>query len=130
MIIEDGLASTLARTPDRSSNNEMIQQLQKDVVLKELQDSDRPLEDATIQMLTAAQGPSKLFYLSPEITLANRVSNAVTTRNPYKVTGLPTQEELSGLAANAAIRDKVLWKVTGNGIKANGWSNTTNGGNR
>jgi len=91
---------------------------------KKLYLEDVPIRDATDQLLIAAQGPKAFTYLSPELTSALRVSNAVNTKDAMRLTGVPTKEEIKNAAASAEAMDRLKWKVTGNGLKINAWDNS------
>ena len=126
---------TLVDTLNKSNSpvytdNEILDGLAKLSVLKKLQESDRPLEDATAQMLVMGQGPRAFSYLVPELTAAGRVSNAIRDNNIHRLHGLPSKADLTGSLADSAIRDKQLWRLTGNGLKANGWSEKFNEGSK
>ena len=126
---------TLVDTLNKSNSpvytdNEILDGLAKLSVLKKLQESDRPLEDATAQMLVMGQGPRAFSYLVPELTAAGRVSNAIRDSNINRLHGLPSKADLTGSLADSAIRDKQLWRLTGNGLKANGWSEKFNEGSK
>lgn len=75
-------------------------------------------------MLVAAQGLGKFTYLVPELTTANRISNAIKDKNIMRVTGLPSREDIIKTISNPEIRDKNLWRATGNGLKINSWQNS------
>ena len=126
---------TLVDTLNKSNSpvytdNEILDGLAKSAALKKLQESDRPLEDATAQMLVMGQGPRAFSYLVPELTAAGRVSNAIRDSNINRLHGLPSKADLTGSLADSAIRDKQLWRLTGNGLKANGWSEKFNEGSK
>ena len=111
-------------------NNEILEQLAKDVAYNKLVDSDKPLKDATAQMLVMAQGPKAFSYLVPELTTVGRVANTISTKNANRLHGLPTKQDIAESLTNAAVRDKQLWRATGNGIKLDGWINHSNNGMR
>ena len=111
-------------------NNEMLKQLAKEVAYNKLVDSDMPIKDATTQMLIMAQGPKAFSYLAPELTAVGRVANAISTKNANRLHGLPTKQDIAESITNAAVRDKQLWRATGNGIKLDGWINHSNNGMR
>jgi len=121
------VGSTLVDSLNKSSSpvysdNEILDGLAKSVTLKKLQDADKPLEDATAQTLVMGQGPKAFSYLVPELTAVGRVSNAIRDSNINRLHGLPSRTDLTESLADSAIRDKQLWRLTGNGLKANGWS--------
>lgn len=112
-------------TYDKASiQNQMLNQLAKDVEMKKIIDEDIPLKEATDQMLVAAQGLGKFTYLVPELTTANRISNAIKDKNIMRVTGLPSRDDIIKTISNPEIRDKNLWRATGNGLKINAWQNS------
>ena len=111
-------------------NNEILEQLAKDVAYNKLVDSDKPLKDATAQMLVMAQGPKAFSYLVPELTTVGRVANTISTKNVNRLHGLPTKQDIAESLTNATVRDKQLWRATGNGIKLDGWVNHSNNGMR
>lgn len=104
-----------------------LHKLAKEVELKKLQEEDKPIRDATDQLLIAAQGPKAFTYISPELTSALRVSNSITSKDPMRLTGVPSKSELlNALEKAEGARDKLMWKATGNGLKINAWSNSLN----
>lgn len=103
------------------NTNDAIKGLAKEAVYRDFIKSDPPLQDATYQLLIAAQGPKAFTYLSPELTSALRVSNASRTKDPMRLTGVPTKKEISEAATNKDALDKLKWKLTGQGLKANAW---------
>ena len=111
-------------------NNEILEQLAKDIAYNKLMDSDKPIKDATAQMLIMAQGPKVFSYLSPELTTVGRVANTISTKNVNRLHGLPTKQDIAESLTNAAVMDKQLWRATGNGIKLDGWVNHSNNGMR
>lgn len=107
--------------------NSMLHGLAKEAALRSLEAYDAPMKDATAQLLIAAQGPKAFTYVSPELTAALRVSNAVKNKDPVRLTGVPTKKEIKEAAADNAKMDKLKWKLTGNGIKADAWYNSYGG---
>ena len=107
-----------------ANSNPYLNDLAKEVTYKQLVNEDLPIRDATDQLLIAAQGPKTFTYLSPELTSALRVSNAVRTKDPMRATGVPTKAELKNAVSSNEAMDKLKWKVTGNGLKANAWYNS------
>lgn len=112
---------------DASLSTEYLNGLAKEVAYNKLLAEDPPIKDATDQLLVAAQGPKAMAYLSPELTSALRVSNTIKTKDPLRLTGVPTKSELKGALEEKALMEKLKWKLTGNGLKANAWSNSYGG---
>lgn len=112
---------------DASLSTEYLNGLAKEVAYNKLLAEDPPIKDATDQLLVAAQGPKAMTYLSPELTSALRVSNTLKTKDPLRLTGVPTKKELKGALEEEALMEKLKWKLTGNGLKANAWSNSYGG---
>lgn len=107
--------------------NEMLAGLAKEGYLNRLQGSDMPLRDASADMFVMAQGPQKVIYMSPELTTANRVSNSVLAKDPIRMTGAPSKQELTEVFVdkNKDAIDKLLWRITGNAQKANAWNDAS-----
>lgn len=110
-------------TPKVNFNDEVIAnplfaELAKEAKLKQFRKQDPGLTEATMQMLVMAQGPKAFSYLVPELTSTNRVVNAIKEKTPVRLTGLPRQRDLQNFAHSPESRDKVLWTLTGNGIKS------------
>ena len=129
----EGLAATLAPNEGKynevSKNNDLLLALAKEVELDKLRRQDTPIEDGSMHMLAAAQGPKSLAYLMPELTAVMRARNAIVDSNVHKLHGLPTKDDVVNSITDAAVRDKQLWRLTGNGIKAEGWANRLDDGN-
>lgn len=134
--MEAGLANTLAAKlkgqpvepyEDAALADDVLLSLAKQIAMKHLTEEDKPLDDATAQMLIMAQGPKAVAYVSPELTTALRVSNATRTKDPMRLTGVPTKQEIKEAASDVGKRDKLKWKITGNGIKADAWVNNYGG---
>lgn len=102
-------------------NNEILTNIAKEVEMEKIRREDPPIKDATDHLLIAAQGPKAISYLSPELTTAGRVSNAISTNNPSRLHGLPTKNDIALSFSDKSVRDKQLWRATGNGLKANSW---------
>ena len=102
-------------------NNEILTNIVKEVEMEKIRSEDPPIEDATDHLLIAAQGPKVISYLSPELTTVGRVSNAISTNNQSRLHGLPTKSDIALSFSDKSVRDKQLWKATGNGLKANAW---------
>lgn len=121
---EESLARYISRREqdmDIGRDDHILNRLAKELAMNKIIDEDKPLKDATAQMLIMAQGPRSLAYASPELTSAMRVSNAVRKKDPYRLTGLPSKSDLLKMVTDREIRDKQLWRATGNGIKVNQW---------
>ena len=100
--------------------NPLFAELAKEAKLQQFRQQDPGLTDATMQMLVMAQGPKAFSYLVPELTTMNRVSNAIKEKSPVRLTGIPRQKDLQNFSHSPESRDKVLWTLTGNGIKIAG----------
>lgn len=126
--VADLLIENKAKTYNEAAqSSEYLNGLAKKVAYEKLVTNDPPIKDATDQLLIAAQGPKAFAYLSPELTSALRVSNTISTKDPLRLTGVPTKTEVKNAIANKNAMDKLKWKLTGNGLKANAWSNSYGG---
>lgn len=128
-MTNDVLDSSLAAAMSRYStpiNKDSLVDLEKELKMRALVDGDKPIEDASLQMLTLAQGPSKFSYLFPEATTANRIVNTVAEKDITRLVGTPRTSDVKGFLADKEARDKVLWTLTGNAVKADGYSNRVN----
>ena len=105
---------------DEIASNPLFAELAKEAKLKQFRQQDPGLTEATMQMLVMAQGPKAFSYLVPELTTANRVTNAIKEKSPVRLTGIPRQKDLQNFTNSPESRDKVLWTLTGNGIKSAG----------
>lgn len=124
--LKDSISSTPV-TKEEVLNNDMLLGLAKEGYLKRLQEADAPLRDASADMFVMAQGPQKMVYMSPELTTANRVSNSILAKDPVRLTGAPSKQELTEVFVdkNKDAIDKLLWRVTGNAQKANAWNDAS-----
>lgn len=113
---------------DVANSSPFLKGLAQEVAYSELMKENPPMRDATEHLLIGAQGPKAFTYLSPELTSALRVNNAVRTKDAMRLTGVPTKKEVQEALENKEALDKLKWKVTGQGLKANAWY-TNYGGN-
>lgn len=116
-----GLAATeyLAATSQANhGDNDLYKSLEKEAAMRKFIENDPGLQDGLLQMLIMAQGPKAFSYLVPELTTTARVANSIKEKNPMRLTGLPRAKDVSNFTKDAASRDKVLWTLTGNGVKA------------
>lgn len=125
MYNSKGLGQLISSMPKVSFNDEvaanpLFAELAREAKLKQFREQDPGLSDATMQMLVMAQGPKAFSYLVPELTSTGRVVNAIKEKTPVRLTGLPRQKDLQNFAHSPESRDKVLWTLTGNGIKTAG----------
>lgn len=107
--------------------NEFLQGLAVESAMKKLRDKDKPLEDATMQMLSMAQGAKGFVYVFPELTSTMRGVNALTEKDLTRLAGIPRQKDISAFLVSPQSRDKVLWTVTGNTMKADAIANRLEG---
>ena len=106
---------------DVANSSPFLKGLAQEVAYSELAKENPPMIDATEHLLIGAQGPKAFTYLSPELTSALRVNNAVRTKDAMRLTGVPTKKEVQEALENKEALDKLKWKVTGQGLKANAW---------
>ena len=111
---------------DEARSNPMLLDLARQVEMKKLIDNDQGLRDASADMLVMAQGPKAFTYVSPELTSALRVANTVKTKDPMRMTGVPTKKEVSNAIEDSEAMEKLKWKLTGNALKANAWIDAQN----
>ena len=111
---------------DEARSNPMLLDLARQVEMKKLIDNDPKLRDATANMFVMAQGPKSFTYVSPELTSALRVVNTVKTKDPMRMTGVPTKKEVSNAIEDSEAMEKLKWKLTGNALKANAWIDAQN----
>ena len=112
---------------DVANSSPFLKGLAQEVAYNNLVKEDPPMRDATEHLLIGAQGPKAFAYFSPELTSALRVSNAVNTKDAMRLTGVPTKKEVQEALASKEALDKLKWKVTGQGLKANAWYNSYGG---
>ena len=128
----EGLAATLApvgkKYEEAVQQNELLRDMAESIERDKFLKYNKPAEDGTMHFLAAAQGPKSLAYLMPEATAVMRAKNAITDSNVHRLHGLPTKSDIVEAMSDAAVRDKQLWKLTGNGIKAEGWANRLDDG--
>lgn len=108
-------------------SNEMLTGLAKELAYKQLQNNDKPLDDGSLQMLAMAQGPKAFVYTFPELNGAVRGINAVNEKDITRLLGTPRQKDISAFLSSPESRDKVMWTLTGNAIKADGLANRFGG---
>ena len=116
-----GLAATEYLESISQSNqtdNDLYKSLEKEAAMRKFVEEDPGLKDGLLQMLIMAQGPKAFSYLVPELTTTARVANAIKEKTPMRLTGLPRAKDVANFTKDAASRDKVLWTLTGNGVKA------------
>lgn len=111
---------------DTAKSNPMLFDIAREVEMKKLADNDPGLRDASADMLVMAQGPKAFTYVSPELTSALRVTNTVKTKDPMRITGIPTRKEISNAIQDNDAMERLKWKATGNALKANAWIDAQN----
>ena len=111
---------------DTAKSNPMLLDLARESARRKLADDDQKLRDASADMLIMAQGPKAFTYVSPELTTALRASNTIKTKDPMRMTGVPTKKEISNAIEDSEAMDRLKWKLTGNGLKANAWIDAQN----
>lgn len=111
---------------DTAKSNPMLLDLARESARRKLADDDQKLRDASADMLIMAQGPKAFTYVSPELTTALRTSNTIKTKDPMRITGVPTKKEISNAIEDSEAMDRLKWKLTGNGLKANAWIDSQN----
>ena len=122
-----GLAGVIAGMRNKELvSNDMIKSLEQEVIRQKLVKDDPGLSDATMQMLVMAQGPKAFSYLMPEVTAAGRMTNAVKESDITRLVGIPRTKDVQAFTTSNASRDKVLWTLTGNGIKGAGLADRIN----
>ena len=114
---------------DEVKSNQFLKGLAQEAAYNNLVKENPPMRDATEHLLVGAQGPKAFTYLSPELTSALRVNNAVRTKDSMRLTGVPTKKEVQDALVNKEALDKLKWKATGQGLKANAWYNSYGGNN-
>ena len=114
---------------DAANSDPFLKGLAKEVAYNNLVKENPPMRDATEHLLIGAQGPKAFTYLSPELTSALRVNNAIRTKDGMRLTGVPTNKEVQDALVNKEALDKLKWKATGQGLKANAWYNSYGGNN-
>ena len=107
--------------------NELLHGLAKESAMRALVENDKPLDDASIQMLSMAQGARGFPYVFPELTASMRGVNAITEKDLTRLIGTPRQKDISAFLVSPESRDKVLWTLTGNAMKANAVANRVEG---
>ena len=112
---------------DAANSSQFLKGLAQEAAYAKLEKENPPMRDATEHLLIAAQGPKAFTYLSPELTSALRVNNAVRTKDAMRLTGVPTKKEVQEALADKDALDRLKWKVTGQGLKANAWYNSYGG---
>lgn len=123
-----GVVGSIAPTYDEAAvTNELLHGLAKEAAMKALVEKDKPLEDGTMQMLSMAQGAKGFHYVFPELTAFMRELNAVTEKDLTRLVGTPRQKDISAFLISPESRDKVLWTLTGNTMKANAIANRIEG---
>lgn len=95
----------------------MFDQLKKDLVYKKFAENDPGLSDGTLQMLSMAQGPKAFSYLVPELTTTGRIANTIREKDMTRLLGTPRKADIKNFIDSPASRDKVMWTITGNGVK-------------
>lgn len=111
---------------DTAKSNPMLLDIAREVEMKKLADNDPKLRDASADMFAMAQGPKAFTYVSPELTSALRVTNTVKTKDPMRMTGIPTRKEISNAIQDNDAMERLKWKATGNALKANAWIDAQN----
>ena len=115
-------------TYEKAANtNEFLHGLAAESAMKTLAEKDKPLEDATLQMLSMAQGAKGFTYVFPELTASMRGVNAIAEKDLTRLVGIPRQKDISAFLVSPESRDKVLWTVTGNAMKADAVTNRLEG---
>ena len=117
----------IASYEDAANSSPFLKGLAQEAAYSKLKEEDPPLRDATDHLLIAAQGPKVFTYISPELTSALRVSNAARTKDAMRLTGVPSKKEVQDALTDKDALDKLKWKMTGQGLKANAWYNTYGG---
>lgn len=112
---------------DEANSDQFLKGLAQEAAYSELRKENPSMVDATDHLLIGAQGPKAFTYLSPELTSALRVNNAVRTKDAMRLTGVPTKKEVQEALENKEALDKLKWKITGQGLKANAWYNSYGG---
>lgn len=119
--------SKLPSTPisyiDAAFSNDMLKGLAQEAASRQIQASDKPIEDGSLQMLAMAQGPRAFVYTFPELNGTVRGINAINERDLTRLTGIPRQRDISAFFTSPESRDKVMWTLTGNALKADGLAN-------
>ena len=116
-----GLAATEyleATSKPNQIEGDLYKSLEKEVAMRKFVENDPGFQDGLLQMLIMAQGPKAFTYLVPELTTTARVTKAIKEKTPMRLTGLPRAKDVANFTKDAASRDKVLWTLTGNGVKA------------
>ena len=122
-----GLAGTIMDMRNKElQQNDMLKSLEQEAILHKLIKDDPGMSDATIQMLVMAQGPKAFSYLMPEVTAAGRMTNAIKESDISRLIGIPRTKDMQAFTTSNASRDKVLWTLTGNGIKGGGLADRIN----
>ena len=117
----------IASYEEAANSSPFLKGLAQEAAYSKLKEENPPLRDATDHLLIAAQGPKVFTYISPELTSALRVSNAARTKDAMRLTGVPTKKEVQDALADKDALDKLKWKMTGQGLKANAWYNNYGG---
>lgn len=84
--------------------------------------ANQGLEDQSLTMLLAGNGLKPLLnYGLDPVHLSTRVVNAVSAKDAGKLLGIPSKEQVTRAFVDRSPEhiDKLLWKVTGNAVKAN-----------
>jgi hypothetical protein len=74
-----------------------------------------------------AQGAKGFTYVFPELTTARRGVNAIAEKDMTRLVGIPRQKDISAFLVSPESRDKVLWTMTGNAMKADATANRLEG---
>lgn len=117
----------IASYEEAANSSPFLKGLAQEAAYSKLKEEDPPLRDATDHLLIAAQGPKVFTYISPELTSALRVSNAARTKDAMRLTGVPTKKDVQEALTDKDALDKLKWKMTGQGLKANAWYNNYGG---
>jgi hypothetical protein len=123
-----GIGGSIAPTYDEAAAaNELLHGLAKESAVRALVEKDKPLDDATMQMLSMAQGFKGFPYVFPELTASMRGVNSIAEKDMTRLVGIPRQKDISAFLVSPESRDKVLWTVTGNAMKADATANRLEG---
>lgn len=126
----DGLAAYYGKTDDRATveaqGSETIHNYRMEndpeyaaQVRFNAMTSNQALEDQSLIMALVGSGVKPLAgYAMPVTHIPSRVVNAVANKDPKRLFGVPSKEQVrSAFVNDPGARDKLLWKGTGNSVK-------------